>query len=112
MCGTASVITFGEGIVYIGKDAFHGCRNVGNVILPDSVKVIADNAFYGCRYAREVRIGDNVESIGEYAFGNFEQMVELTVPISLCLYEEGRKPVFTDTAQLQKLILTPGNGAG
>ena len=38
----------GYQVVAIGNDAFQGCTNVTNMLIPDTVSDIGDNAFNGC----------------------------------------------------------------
>lgn len=52
----------------IGWHAFHCCRELKKITIPDSVTKIDDYAFWGCSELSEVVIGKGVISIGKYAF--------------------------------------------
>ncbi len=80
----------GSNIKYIDDKAFHGCKNLKNVIIPGSIESfgsyvfhdtgleeveikpgvcgIYDKMFYECEKLRNIRIPDTVKFIGEYAF--------------------------------------------
>ena len=72
----ASVITADmlEGYTNIGDGAFHGCRGLTSIEIPDSITSIGDCAFYGCRSLTSVTIPDSIKDIGNDAFErcNFE----------------------------------------
>lgn len=61
-------IVIKEGITYISS-GFLGCKNLTELIIPDSVTRIGDSAFRGCTSLKSVTIPKSVTTIGSDAFG-------------------------------------------
>jgi len=60
-----------EGLEIIEENAFNGCTNLTEVIIPQSVSTISDGAFYGCIYLRALtlpRLFENMEKDMELYF--------------------------------------------
>jgi len=58
----------GKDVVGIGKDAFNGCKNMTDVIIPDSIKKIGNRAFSFCTGLTNIVIPDSVKTAGEGIF--------------------------------------------
>ena len=56
------------GVKIIGTSAFEDCKNLLNIIIPESAKQIDDFAFWGCDGLKRITIPGNVVEIGENAF--------------------------------------------
>ena len=54
--------------------AFHNCRSLQKVILPDSITTIGNHAFYDCRKLESMVVFDSIHSIGDGAFKNCYQL--------------------------------------
>ena len=52
----------------VSGSCFHGCSNLENIKIPNSVTTIEDSAFYGCSDLKTIYIGSGVTTIGGYAF--------------------------------------------
>jgi len=57
-------------VVSIGKEAFRGCVNMTDVIIPDSVEQIGFRAFFHCTGLTNLVIPDSVKKVGEDIFIN------------------------------------------
>jgi hypothetical protein len=53
----------------LGTGAFYGCKNLTNIILPDSVKTVGSSAFYGCTGLTGVRFNGKVSQWQIISFG-------------------------------------------
>ena len=73
----------GYTVTKIGDDAFHMCKSLTSVTIPDSVTSIGDDAFLGCKSLTSVTIGDRVTSIGNQAFYGCEALTSVTIPSSV-----------------------------
>ena len=62
----------------IGASAFHGCRGLTSVTIPDSVTSIGEDAFRYCGGLTSVTIPDSVTSIGDAAFSKCENLDSAT----------------------------------
>jgi len=56
------------GVNTIADSAFNNCRNLTEIILPESLTSIGSFAFAYCNHISEITVPENVTSIGEYAF--------------------------------------------
>ena len=80
---TAETVQIREGITAIPSKAFYDCKNLTEVILPESLKTIGEYAFYGCKNLTQIQIPDSVVSIGRYALANCSNLEGLTLPSGL-----------------------------
>ena len=72
------------GVTYIGEDAFYGCESLTEVHLSDgTLKEIGVTAFGECRNLGELVIPDSVETIDEYAFGSCYSLTDVTLSNNL-----------------------------
>lgn len=69
-CKNLGKIILPETIERIGISVFNGCKSLVSVELPNSLIVIEDNVFYGCELLESVNIPNSVTSIGQDAFLN------------------------------------------
>lgn len=70
-------------ITYIGKQAFHGCTNLKEVKLPDTVTSIGSMAYYNCSNLSSVILAEGLKTIGEEAFCMTNALAEITIPASV-----------------------------
>lgn len=73
--GTSSQIEIpsvidGLPVTEIADYAFHNCRSLQKVIIPDSITTIGNHAFYDCRKLESMVASDAIHSIGDGAFKN------------------------------------------
>lgn len=73
----------GHRVVALSENAFNGCDDIKNVILPSSVITIGDLAFCDCTLLSSINIPRSVSSIGQYAFWNCESLTQVSVPNSV-----------------------------
>ena len=70
--GVSVVNLAGTKVTEIGYSAFEGCASLGNLTLPETIKIININAFYGCTSLSDVSVSynANITFIGSHAFYN------------------------------------------
>lgn len=64
----------------VGIRAFYGCRSLGYMSLPDTVKALGDDAFFGCDNLETVVLGSNLEGIGMQAFFGCRSLQKIAIP--------------------------------
>ncbi|MBR3567219.1 MAG: leucine-rich repeat protein [Salinivirgaceae bacterium] len=69
-------------VVSIGP-AFYDCKNLEDVVIPDSVELIEILAFAGCSELRSVTIGKSVKVIDSNAFSGCTKLTSVTIPKSV-----------------------------
>ena len=77
----ASSVTLGDGVEAIGKYAFQGCRNLTDLVLPDSVRIFGENAFANNALIN-INIPEGVEDIPANCFWG-TQIDHIVVPASV-----------------------------
>ena len=55
-------------ITQIGNNAFSGCIEITEVIMPDTIKTIGDSAFRNCQSLNKIQLSANLEGISNYCF--------------------------------------------
>ena len=70
----------GDGVTYIGDEAFVGCRNLKGISLPDSLTAIGEQAFHYCQSLTEVAIPASVTLIKTGAFSGCENLTRIAIP--------------------------------
>lgn len=66
-------ITVSDGIIFL-DDTFYGCKNLGNIILPESIEKIYSGTFGVCSSLKELKLGKNVNYFdgNNFYFTNLE----------------------------------------
>ncbi len=77
-----SVEYYGESyqVVGIGDDAFHGCKSLASVTIPETVTSIGGMAFWYCSALGSVDIPSSVNIIAPSAFGNCSNLKSVFIP--------------------------------
>ena len=73
----------GMPVTEIGPEAFSGCANLTEVVLPASVTNICMLAFNGCELFTDIHLSEGLASIGDYAFQGCVSLGEIDFPSSL-----------------------------
>ena len=63
-----TTLTIPDGLVRIGKNAFHHMKFNNHIHIPSSVKFIESSVFYCCQFKGGVSISENIESIADHVF--------------------------------------------
>ena len=66
-------------VTAIGESAFENCKELTDVVIPDSAHSIGKYAFYGCSALVSVVIGKKVMSFGERAFTRCPNLRSVTI---------------------------------
>ena len=81
-------IVISNGVTYIGKYAFHDCKNAKSISLPNTLKQIGCEAFSCCESLRAITIPDSVDEVG---FGAFAECGDLTDATINAAYLDGMR---------------------
>lgn len=81
--------TIPNDIATIGRSAFQGAGDGGNLTLPNSVKDVKDYAFYECHFSGAIAFSDSLQSIGACAFEYSDFSGSLTIPNSVTEIDKG-----------------------
>lgn len=74
----------------IGRSAFHRCRKLTSVIIPDGVNGIGVRAFYYCTALTNITIPNSVTTIGESAFRSCSSLVGAIINHGVSSIESGK----------------------
>ena len=68
--GKDAEVVIPDGVTFILRNVFSGCKSLRSVSIPESVTIIGDLAFSDCYFLTNVTILGSVKIIGEYAFSD------------------------------------------
>jgi hypothetical protein len=71
------------GLQEIDNEAFSGCYNLTNIILPNSITTIGSNTFNNCNSLTSIIIPNSVTSIGDSTFSDCSSLKSITIPNSV-----------------------------
>ena len=71
-----------DNITYIGHDAFHYCRKLSNINIPNSVTTIEQGAFDDCGLIN-INIPNSVTTIGMRVFAENRSLISVKIPNSV-----------------------------
>lgn len=91
-----------EGITVIGNSAFSKCTNLNDIVLPDTTTRIGAMAFYECTHLENISIPESVTSIGDSAFHGCTSLTHITIPNGVSSIEYG---VFSNCASLISITI-------
>lgn len=90
----------------IGSNAFSGCTNLKQVILPENLETLGSYVFSGCSSLTEIILPNNLTTIEKYAFENCSKLLEIILPMNVNSIGEN---VFKHCNQLEKIIVLSSN---
>ncbi len=90
-CREISEIVIPDSVVSINKNAFYNCVGVSSIVIGNGVENIGSSAFGYSSAVKSVTVGKNVKSIGDYAFLNCSKMEKLTFEGSEAEWEKIEK---------------------
>lgn len=93
LSGATNLINFGNAI-------FADCKNLENVILPESLTEITDSMFWGCSALSTLEIPTSVNTIGDFAFRKCG-IYEVSLPKSITTMG---KNVFSECGNLKTVL--------
>lgn len=73
-------ITFPSTLRYIDEKAFHGCKYLKDVILPDGLKGLGTSCFAGCISLEKMVIPKSVKKLPRHLFRNCRSLIGLQIP--------------------------------
>ncbi|MGI6709874.1 MAG: leucine-rich repeat protein [Bacilli bacterium] len=103
-CSNLALITFNEGLKYLGDYVFADCENLKNFELPSTLLHIGDYAFLKCRLITRLLIPENVNKIGVNPFDGCRGIEEIRVEILNEYYESNSCDAIIESAT-NKLIV-------
>ena len=100
-CKKLKEIVFPSSLISIGDDAFAFCPQLPSVSIPEGVRELGRCVFYGCKALREATIANSVTTIGDCTFLKCPSLVTAKVPmVSGGMFRdcpELREVIFSDT---------------
>ena len=86
---SVKTVTFDEGAIEIGEEAFKDCKLLTKVQLPSTIREIGLKAFSGCNVLKSFRIPANVQKIRDNAFAECPSL-------AVVVLEGNEPPVISD----------------
>ncbi len=104
-CKNLSEIVLPETIEYIGKNAFSYCSILKEINIPNGVTTIGKNSFSNCKEIKKINISEGVNSICDGAFTNCTKLTQISIPESVTTIGIS---VFSNCAELTQIDI-PNN---
>ena len=79
-CKSLTSITIPNGVINIGHHAFYGCSGLTSITIPDGVTNIGGGTFLDCSSLTSITLPDGVTSIGNSAFSGCSGLTSITLP--------------------------------
>ena len=73
-------IAIPEGTDKIGEHAFHGCKNIRELLFPATITEIGPFAFWGCTGLRSLNLPRSIDKIAKFAFSGCSALTHVEVP--------------------------------
>lgn len=99
-------IRFGDGITAIGKEAFAGCKNLKDIVLPESMQAIEAKAFSGCN-VQALNLGKNVSLLAADAFDECE-ITNVKISTENAYYSTDRYGVVFNKTKTELVLYSDG----
>ncbi|KNY25663.1 leucine-rich repeat protein [Pseudobacteroides cellulosolvens] len=74
-------------VIYIGEDAFAGCKELTSISIPQGVKEIYYGAFTDCTGLKSVSMPKDMTKIGARAFERCNNLTDITIPYGVSSIE-------------------------
>ena len=82
-CVKLEDVEFCEGLLEIGKGAFHACTSLKGIKIPSTVTVICGRAFVYCSGLEEVELSEGLQEIREAAFFSCYRLKNIAIPTTV-----------------------------
>lgn len=92
----------------IKEEAFKGCGNIKNIILPDSITEIQNGAFQGCTALESINIPAGITRIGTAAFKDCSALKSVDMPASVSDSTNIGSDAFKNCKKLESIYLPIG----
>ena len=107
-----TTVTIGNGVTYIGTDAFEYCDGITSVTLGDTVQSIGKYAFYSCDNLANINLPDSLTTLGSQVFSG-TALTTVSIPSGITAIPaaafKGCKSLTTIT--IPKSVTSIGSGA-
>ena len=98
----------GPGVASLGAQAFHHCRNLTGVSLPEGLTAIGGSAFHMCERLADIDIPESVTAIDQFAFCGCYALTGIDIPANVASIGYGALSYCHSLAQL---TVDPANTA-
>ena len=104
-CRNLKNVTIPQSVTSIGKHAFDGCHSLDSLAINGAIESMGKQAFDGCISLKTLKLGENIKTIGNYAFRNCISLTNVTIPEKVTTIGLG---TFSYCKQLEYIMLPAG----
>ena len=78
--GTLKTATIEEGVISLGVNAFHSCKNLKEVTFAKTVELIDKQCFMHCTSLTEIELPPKITTVSDYCFYSCSKLEKATIP--------------------------------
>lgn len=104
-CRNLKNVTIPQSVTSIGKHAFDGCHSLDSLAINGAIESMGKQAFDGCISLKTLKLGENIKTIGNYAFRNCISLTNVTIPEKVTTIGPG---TFSWCTHLESITLPAG----
>lgn len=79
-CRNITEVILPNSITFIDKHSFRNCYDLKTISFSDSLKIIGEYAFRNCYNLQDIQFPDSLKVIGNYAFDSCDSLEEFVIP--------------------------------
>ncbi len=104
-CKNLTEIVIPDTVKTIGDGAFSGCVGLSSVVIPKNVTKVGNSLFYSCDNLQKVEFEGNISAVGKNTFYDCVKLTDVKLPDTVTVIDEA---AFRECDSLEKIVLPDG----
>ncbi len=104
-CKNLTEIVIPDTVKTIGDGAFSGCVGLSSVVIPKNVTKVGNSLFYSCDNLQKVEFEGNISAVEKNTFYDCVKLTDVKLPDTVTVIDEA---AFRECDSLEKIVLPDG----